>query len=241
MGFFWPSKPTPADLEKVLIEALAPAMLGELKIESIELLGYEGSWAKTRIVVLGEESVDYFYWESGEWKYCNLIGGMNLETAKQLKVPGSLWPTPEELKKNREREETESSENQKESLAPASHIETALKAAEQGDSRAMFTLGKSYADGSGVSQSDNEALDWYRKAAELDNADAQLALGLFYDKGRGGLATDPVTARMWYILAGENGNMTAQELQLNSAKHMTNDQIRKAQELLIIWKTREKK
>ena len=39
------------------------------------------------------------------------------------------------------------------------------QAAEQGDVTSQFTLGVMYANGTGVAQSDEQAVEWYRKAA----------------------------------------------------------------------------
>lgn len=47
-----------------------------------------------------------------------------------------------------------------------------LVAAEQGDATAQFDLGTMYEHGSGVSKDDVEAVEWYRKAKELGDADA---------------------------------------------------------------------
>ena len=50
------------------------------------------------------------------------------------------------------------------------------KAAEQGHSVAQYNLGVCYQVGSGVVQSNAEAIKWYRKAAEQGDADAQKQL-----------------------------------------------------------------
>ena len=42
-----------------------------------------------------------------------------------------------------------------------------------------------YLDGLGVPQDFAEALKWFQKAAELDNAAAQHNLGLMYEEGLG--------------------------------------------------------
>lgn len=103
-----PSQPTPELLEKVLIETLTPAMNGgEMKIEKMEILGFEGRWAKVRMEAMGATCIEYFFFEKGKWQYANLIGGMNLEMAKQLRVPESLWLTPKELVKEKKRYEEE--------------------------------------------------------------------------------------------------------------------------------------
>ncbi len=51
-----------------------------------------------------------------------------------------------------------------------------LKAAEQGDADAQYSLAFSYLEGYGVTQDYVEAARWFRKAAEQGNADAQSKL-----------------------------------------------------------------
>ena len=51
------------------------------------------------------------------------------------------------------------------------------KAAEQGDARAQYFLGRMYDDGRGVSQDNAEAAKWYRKAVDQGDVDAQVYLG----------------------------------------------------------------
>jgi hypothetical protein len=48
-----------------------------------------------------------------------------------------------------------------------------------------FLTGERYYSGKGVPQDFAEAVKWYRKAAEQDNATAQYTLGVCYDNGRG--------------------------------------------------------
>lgn len=76
----------------------------------------------------------------------------------------------------------------------------AVKGAELGDEAAMETLGQLYEHGKGVTQNLQTALEWYQKAADLGNEDAQkrlkeLALtkiidGLIASKLAGSIITD---------------------------------------------------
>lgn len=50
-----------------------------------------------------------------------------------------------------------------------------------GNQDAMFFLGKSYFDGNGVESDWDEAEEWYRKAADLGNADAWCQIGMIYE------------------------------------------------------------
>ena len=54
-----------------------------------------------------------------------------------------------------------------------------------------------------------EARNWYLKAVEQGNAEAQFNLGVLYHKGHG-VAKDDVEARKWWLKAAESGNADAQ-------------------------------
>ena len=70
-------------------------------------------------------------------------------------------------------------------------------------------LARLYENGTGVSQNDSEALEWYRKAAEKGNAEAQLELGKRYFDGRG-VSANEAEAVVWYTKAADKGNTEAQ-------------------------------
>jgi TPR repeat protein len=82
----------------------------------------------------------------------NAIGLYNEYCTQQSQSPAVIQPTPE-----------------------------LLKAAEQGDAHAQYTLGFVYANG----QDDLKAIEWYTKAANQGIANAQFNLGLMYVKGQG--------------------------------------------------------
>ncbi len=77
-----------------------------------------------------------------------------------------------------------------------------LKAAEQGDAEAQFSLGVCYFGGLGVEQSYIEAVKWYRKAAEQGDAGAQISLGWSYENGYG-VEKSYTKAVKWYSKAAE--------------------------------------
>jgi TPR repeat protein len=60
-----------------------------------------------------------------------------------------------------------------------------------------------------VSENYTEAVKWYRKAAEQNNADAQNALGVCYHNGDG-VPQDYAEALKWYRSAAEQGHARAQ-------------------------------
>ncbi|KAA8490853.1 Secretory immunoglobulin A-binding protein EsiB [Porphyridium purpureum] len=56
----------------------------------------------------------------------------------------------------------------------------------------------------------SEAFEWIRKAAEVGNADAQFAMGVFYEEARGNVEKDDRKAVAWYTKAAEKGHAKAQ-------------------------------
>ncbi len=67
-----------------------------------------------------------------------------------------------------------------------------------------------YGNGSGVPQSYEEAVRWYRLAADQGNAGAQYNLGLCYENGWGVTQSLEEAAR-WYRKAAEQGYEKAKE------------------------------
>jgi S1-C subfamily serine protease len=74
---------------------------------------------------------------------------------------------------------------------------------------AQSAVGAAYETGSGVPENHAEAVNWYRKAAEQDNAGAETALGCDYYKGSG-VATNFAEAMKWFRKGAEKGNAEAQ-------------------------------
>jgi len=114
------------------------------------------------------------------------------------------------------------------------------KAAEQGYAGAQYNLGFMYDKGLGVRQDDAEAVKWYRKAAEQGYAGAQNNLGYMYGLGLG-VRQDYVTALMWVNLAAAQGQELAIGIRDIAAKHLTPQQISKAQTLAAACKQRKYK
>jgi TPR repeat protein len=91
----------------------------------------------------------------------------------------------------------------------ASDFQSNLKAAEQGDAVAQYSLGVLYSTGEGVIKNDKKAITWYRKAAEQGHAHAQFNLGIGYATAVGVLQDDK-KAITWYRKAAEQGHAHAQ-------------------------------
>jgi TPR repeat protein len=62
-----------------------------------------------------------------------------------------------------------------------------------------------YRAGQGVAQDYSQAADWYRKAADQGDADAQYNLGLMYYNGNG-VPQNYSQAAVWYRKAGTQGH-----------------------------------
>ncbi len=66
-----------------------------------------------------------------------------------------------------------------------------------------------YDEGKGVAQDNNQALRWYRKAADQGHTSAQYNLGVMYREGKG-VAQDDKQAARWYRKAADQGDADAQ-------------------------------
>ena len=70
-------------------------------------------------------------------------------------------------------------------------------------------LGWIYESGTGVEKDEAKAVQWYRKAADQGNADAQDHLGWMYVSGTG-VTQDEAEAANWYRKAADQGYANAQ-------------------------------
>ena len=115
-----------------------------------------------------------------------------------------------------------------------------LKATEQGNAQAAFTLGQSYSAGQGVAENANVAAKWYKKAAEQGFRDAQVVLGSCYFTGDG-VPKDSVLGYMWFDIAdvSNSGYGIAQNKLKQEVLQMTSEQIAKAKQLSLEWKSKQ--
>ena len=79
-----------------------------------------------------------------------------------------------------------------------------LQISKDGDYYAQYALATMYEKGLGIDPNDEEALRWYRAAAEQDYLFAQIALAEIYD------GKDDAEAARWYRAAAEKGHAIAQ-------------------------------
>ena len=81
--------------------------------------------------------------------------------------------------------------------------------ADNGNANAQYNFGVLYDEGIGVEKDYDQALEWYRKAAEQEYAKAEHNLGIMYQEGHG-VDKDPVEASRWFQLAAQHGEPAAQ-------------------------------
>jgi len=95
-----------------------------------------------------------------------------------------------------------------------------LDAAQQGDAKAMATLGRFFFVRGDVMR----AAEWTRKAAEAGNAGAQLDFGMLCSQGQG-VAADPAEAYKWIWLATWSDAPGADAALLDLSKKIKSSQI----------------
>lgn len=82
------------------------------------------------------------------------------------------------------------------------------QAAESGDPKALFEVGRRYTSGINGNPDLKKAFEWYKLSAERNFAPAQYRLGNFYEKGHG-VERDVEKAAQWYKKAADQGNALA--------------------------------
>ena len=92
--------------------------------------------------------------------------------------------------------------------AIASDFSDALSRANQGDSHSQLVVAKAYMYGEGVQQSDEKAVEWFKKAANQGDVNAQFIIGAMYDVGQG-VRQDNAKAYEWYLDAVISGDKDA--------------------------------
>ena len=81
-----------------------------------------------------------------------------------------------------------------------------IQAAQKGDVAGQANIAEFYMEGKGIEKNEEEALKWYRKAAEQGDADSEYAIGQYYECDR----NDIKLAIEWYKKAAEQGHVDAQ-------------------------------
>ena len=112
------------------------------------------------------------------------------------------------------------------------------KGAGAGERNCQFLLGRAYLDGKGgLPRDTNEAVAWFRRAANQRLPAAQAALAYAYERGAG-VPTDYVLAYMWFNLARSQGHnpQPMRETMEALEKKMTPEQIAEAQKRSREWR-----
>lgn len=101
--------------------------------------------------------------------------------------------------------------------ADASHGDEALRTwielAESGSPNMQYGLARLYSFGAeaiGITRNEQQAVIWYRRAADQGHGKAQFALGQAYEEGRG-VKRDREAAKQWYRRAADQGMPEARE------------------------------
>jgi TPR repeat protein len=123
--------------------------------------------------------------------------------------------------------------NRSDYVTAASRI---IPLAQRGDAHAQAMLGFMYANGRGVPQSYDVAVDWYLQAAEQGDPTGQYLLGLMYDKGFG-VTANVIFAYKWLNLAAAHAPQHSREDYLRArdavAGKMTRAQLKAAEQLAL--------
>ena len=118
-------------------------------------------------------------------------------------------------------------------------FEAAEKGAKQGNPFEQFNLGLMYYKGRGTAQDYTKAVNWWRRAAEQDFAEALNNLGMVYGNGDG-VAQDHVEAHKWFDLAAAHhprGRKRRKSVRDRDflVKRMTSAQVAEAERLAREW------
>lgn len=105
--------------------------------------------------------------------------------------------------------------------------------AEQGDPAAQLNLGLAYLLGRGVSADENEAVAWFRKAADQGFAPAQSSLAQYYGSFVDGERRDLKRALEWFRKAADQGFAPAEYAMCTS--YLGNDLTVKDDVLALKW------
>jgi len=101
-----------------------------------------------------------------------------------------------------------------------------------GDAEAERKLALAYASGNGISQNNQKAASWCRKAAEQGDAKAEAELGVMYLTGQG-VKQDKAEAVKWFRKAAFQGN--AEAMFNLGASYYTGDGINQDEEQAYAW------
>ena len=104
----------------------------------------------------------------------------------------------------------EAKKNQQAGNAEMAFQQYMVAARDYGHPEAQFEVARCYQNGTGEEKSEENAVVWYKKAAEQGKAEALCVLGGCFYYQTLGVEKDDKEARKWYEAAATQGNVTAQ-------------------------------
>ena len=151
-----------------------------------------------------------FHYGMGQEKVSRLIGQANQDSGKHFLLMGALYQVDRTVK----------------DLTQTRHYYRL--AAERGNAKAQYLLGKMLFAGKGGPKDYDEAFRWFGQAAEQGNREAQIQAGMIYYRFLDA-PPDYVNAYKWLTLGGARDKVD----QLES--EMTSDQVIQAQHMARTW------
>lgn len=109
-------------------------------------------------------------------------------------------------------------------LFAAQDMDRLLATANQGNAYAAYQVARAYDIGNGVEKNQEKAIDWYRKAALLNEPSAQVVLGLKYAMGKY-IERDMQMAYVWFKAAEQNGHQAGERYRAKAEKELTPTQL----------------
>jgi TPR repeat protein len=106
--------------------------------------------------------------------------------------------------------------------------------AEENDAKAQAALAFLYLKGLGVQQDDVRAADWYRRAAQLGQAEAQFFLGTMYYLGRG-VPRNAQLAHVWCEIALAGGISAGLDCRDAASARLAPAEVREAYRMAAEW------
>jgi TPR repeat protein len=91
-----------------------------------------------------------------------------------------------------------------------------------------------------VTKNLDDAVRWFRSAADWGDSRGQFNLGVSYATGQGGLARDNVQAHIWFSLAASRGNANGKDAVPRLEKLMSPEQVAEATRLREQWKPKQR-
>jgi TPR repeat protein len=190
-------------------------VLGRCLPARLLLLGTAATAQPVLPSAAASQQTDPLLLESVEW-YTGVAGRVDNERAAELLREAAADADPLSLMwiaRVHSRGRMGFAEDPERARAVASRvIERVEELAAQGEAEALFLMGTAYAEGLGVEVDPEEAVLWYRRAAELGNVLAQHNLGNVHFAGEGVPQSDSLAVEWWLKAASQGDAIPALRL-----------------------------